>query len=47
MSYSEKGLTARMGTRTLAPSSSTPILFLSMYFNNAPSVLTFGISIMN
>ena len=40
LSYSENGLTARMGTRILAPSSSTPILFLSMYFSNAPSVFT-------
>jgi len=32
-----------MGTLTLDPSSSTPILFLSMNFSRAPSVLTWRI----
>ena len=42
MAYREKCLTAMMGTCTPSSSNSTPSLFLSAYFNSAPTLRTWG-----
>lgn len=41
MAYREKLRSARMGTGTEVSSSSTPSLFFSTYFSNAPILRTF------